>query len=216
MLYKQISLPVLTNDANGICEDQTTAAAGALTLDGALVSGGVATAAAAQIIAIEGTGDNSGITFTITGTCADGHSRTEVVTGANNGTAKTTNYFKTVTGIVASGAVTGNVEIGWLAADGMATATVPLNIRQEDFLVTVGFNELVDGMTASAQYSLDNPFDSTKTPFQDNAQWVEVTNMSGVTADATTTIAFPVRAIRFIESTGTATATATCTLIQAE
>ena len=58
----------LTNDANGIFEDQTTAGAATLTLNGALVESGVAycygltgTNAQGQLIAIEGTGNNSGI-----------------------------------------------------------------------------------------------------------------------------------------------------------
>jgi hypothetical protein len=58
----------LTNDPDGIFEDQTTAGAGSLTLDGALVESGVAycygstgTTKQGQLIAIEGTGNNSGV-----------------------------------------------------------------------------------------------------------------------------------------------------------
>jgi hypothetical protein len=112
----------LTNDANGIFEDQTTAGAATLTLNGALVESGVAycygltgTNAQGQLIAIEGTGNNSGITATITGTLG-GATVTETVTLANNGTATSTYYFNTVSSITVSGAVTGNIEGGWLSS----------------------------------------------------------------------------------------------------
>ena len=79
-MYKQIDIAVLTNDANGIAEDQTTSGAADLSLDGALVSGGIATTtnSTAQMVAIEGTGNNSGITFTITGTDPNGQAHSEV------------------------------------------------------------------------------------------------------------------------------------------
>ena len=217
----KISLPVLSNDANGICVDQTTGAAGSLTLDGALVSGGVATATAAQIISIEGAGNSATVVFTITGTDADGNSRSEDVTGLNANTVTTTGYFKTVTAISVDAAITGNAEIGWLAADGMVTKTVPLDYRQNGFAATVGFNELVTGMTLSGQYTLDDPQDSSLTSFQDSAWWVAITSteansvtLSGVTADAVSNLSSPVRAVRFIETVGSTTATGTVYVLQ--
>jgi hypothetical protein len=215
MRPNQITVPVLTNDLNGICVDQTTSGAEALTLNGALVSGGVATAAAAQIVSIEGTGDNSLVTFTITGTDADGKTLSEDIAGPNNSTVTSTYHYKTVTGISSGAAVTGNVEAGWMATDGMATATIPVDYIQESFSLGLAFNLTAGTMTASAQYSSDDPFDHDRsTTFQQEAYWVEVTNLSGVTADAATSVTFPVRAIRFIQSVGSTTGTNTFTLLQ--
>ena len=121
-MYDQRKMPVLTNDPNGAFKDQTTSGSGDLTLDGDLVSNGVATAAAAQIFVIEGSGDNSGIDFTITGTDANGQAHSQTIDGSNGGKAKTTVFFLTVTGVSTDGAITGDVEGGWETADGMVTA----------------------------------------------------------------------------------------------
>ena len=118
-----ITTIALTDDANGIFEDQTTAGAADLSLDGALVASGVAycygealpTAKQGQLLAIEGTGNNSGVVATITGTFGGG-AQVEELTLANNGTATSANYWTTVTNIAVDGAVTGNIEGGWLAA----------------------------------------------------------------------------------------------------
>jgi hypothetical protein len=66
-------------------------------------------------VIITSAGDDSGITFTITGikvgdlTCT---TVSEVVTGPNATTATSTNYWARVDSIVASGASAGNVKIG--------------------------------------------------------------------------------------------------------
>ena len=52
MRQKTLSTVTLTDDANGIAEDQTLGSATNFALDGALVSGGIATAAEAQIVTI--------------------------------------------------------------------------------------------------------------------------------------------------------------------
>ena len=61
-------------------------------------------------------GDDSGDTFTIVcitvAEALPGNSTTEVVTGADTGTADSTNFFTKVTSITASGASAGNVSIG--------------------------------------------------------------------------------------------------------
>ena len=124
----------LTNDANGIFEDQTTGGAASLSLDGALVSDGVAycygttgTTKQGQLIAIEGTGNNSGITATITGTLG-GETVTEDLTLANNGTATSAKYYNTVSAISVDGAVTGNIEGGWLSSSTNPAVTLAYKI----------------------------------------------------------------------------------------
>ena len=93
-------------DPDGIATSQTPGAAGDLTLNGALVSDGVATikqtgsdannrpySRHGQLVTITSAGDDSGRTFTITGETAEGGIRSEEVTGANAGAATSTNYF---------------------------------------------------------------------------------------------------------------------------
>ena len=121
-------------DTDGICASQTTSAAANMTLNGALtatingnsvyapsVSGTAATAdgAWARKIGITSDGNDSGITFTITGTDVDGKALSETVTGPNSTTVYSTNStaanFKTVTKIATSAATTGNITIGTAA-----------------------------------------------------------------------------------------------------
>ena len=118
-------------DTDGICASQTTSAAANMTLNGALtatingnsvyapsVSGTAATAdgAWARKIGITSDGNDSGITFTITGTDVNGKALSETVTGPNSttvySTMSTAANFKTVTKIATSAATTGNITIG--------------------------------------------------------------------------------------------------------
>ena len=125
-------------DTNGICASQTTSAAANLTLNGALcatVNGNsiyapalgsaistTADAAWARKIGITSSGNDSGITFTVTGTDVDGKALSETITGPNAGTVYTTNStaanFKSVTKIATSGATTGNITVGTAAVAG--------------------------------------------------------------------------------------------------
>ena len=94
--------------ANGIALSQTAAGAGNVTLNGSLVSGGVATFDVARPVAITSTSDLSLLTFTIIGTSRYGYSLTVTKTGPNNTTVYTSQDFLTVTSITISGSTSGN------------------------------------------------------------------------------------------------------------
>lgn len=98
--------------ANAIATAQAVAGAGNLTLDGALVSGGVATVDSQRRIGITSSGNDTGITFTVYGTMESGVSISEVVTGSNGSVASTLQDFYTVTRVAASGAAAGTVAVG--------------------------------------------------------------------------------------------------------
>jgi hypothetical protein len=99
-------------DADGI---STAAAVGnnaALTIGGALASGGSCTFDAGRVVTILSAGDDSAISFTVVGTDVNGDAQTESITGANAGTATGSSYFKTITSITAVGNPAGNVSAG--------------------------------------------------------------------------------------------------------
>jgi hypothetical protein len=99
-------------DPNGI---STVAAVGnnaALTINGALASGGSVTLNAGQLVTILSAGNDSSKSFTIVGTDIHGDALTEALTGANAGTATSTNFFKTIASITAVGNPAGNVTAG--------------------------------------------------------------------------------------------------------
>lgn len=104
---------VIAADADGIAVAQQTAGAGALTLNGAGVSGGVATLSPPRRVRLHSAGNIAGVTFTITGTDRGGSAITDTVTGINNSTVATNKVFASVTGITVDGAVGSDVEVGW-------------------------------------------------------------------------------------------------------
>ena len=105
-------------DADGISTAAAVGEDAALTIGGALASGGSCTFDAGRIVTILSAGDDSGISFTVAGTDVNGDSQTESITGANAGTATGAKYFETVTAITAVGDPAGNVSAGINASAG--------------------------------------------------------------------------------------------------
>ena len=96
-------------DADGISAAAAVGNNAALTIGGALASGGSCTFDSGRVVTILSAGDDSAKSFTVTGTDVNGDAQTESITGANAGTATGSKYFKTVTGISAVGNPAGNV-----------------------------------------------------------------------------------------------------------
>jgi len=109
-----------TADDNGI---STIAAVGLnanLVLNGALTAGGSATFTSGRFITIASSGNDSAISFTVTGTDIHSNALTESITGANAGTALGLKPFKTVTQIAAVGNPAANVTAGVTANEAIA------------------------------------------------------------------------------------------------
>lgn len=100
-----------TND-NGVATARAYAAAGNLTLDGVLSVGGVAYPGAAAQVRIVSSGNDSGRSFTVTGTDAAGAAISETKTGGNATAVTTTAAFLTVTQVSINGAAAGTVAVG--------------------------------------------------------------------------------------------------------
>lgn len=112
-------------DADGVCEAQTTAGAGNLTINGVLATGGVATFGEQQRVTLYSAADLRALTFTVYGTTAVGDSISEAIVGPNAGTVTTTANFKTVTQVAVDGAVGTNVTVG--NSNAMETPWIGLN-----------------------------------------------------------------------------------------
>ena len=101
--------------ANGLATSQSLGAAGPLTLNGSKVTAGVGVLDAPRRVIIASNGNDSGITWTITGTRGSWWANTavtETISGANAGVAQSTQDFLTVTSIVSSGATASTVTAG--------------------------------------------------------------------------------------------------------
>lgn len=204
MRPQTLTTATLINDANGVFEDQTRSGAGALTLNGVLVSGGVAyiygttnTTPQGQKISVEGTGNNSGITITLIGTDAGGAYQTETFTLANNGTATSTLYFRTVSSATVSGTVTGNIEAGPLSAQGGATREFYLD-RQQLPGNTSLTAALVSAGTVTGQYSVTVRDPQSQTSYAQSAVWQTVDGLSAVSATTSSNLAYDAVAVRII------------------
>ena len=99
-------------DADGISVAAAVADDANLVLGGALTSGGAVTFDEPRNITILSAGDDSGISFTVTGTDEQGDAVTESITGANADTATGSTFFTTISQIAAVGDPAGNVSAG--------------------------------------------------------------------------------------------------------
>lgn len=197
-------------DLNGIALDQTTAGAGNLVLNGADVTGGVASFAATgdfewvgYQVSLESTGNLSGVDFTITGTDPSGNALVEVIAGPNNNTVETTAYFKTVTQIAVDGAVGTNVEVG--TVDEFSTAPIVLDAYTMSTSVAVNISGTID-------YTVEKCFENVVSGEVPN--WV-AGGLATQTADGNTAYTAPTAALRVVGNSFTGGATVIVNVLQA-
>jgi hypothetical protein len=114
-----ITADTVVLDADGITTSASLSGAGTLAINGALASTGTVTLSSGRQVTITSASDDTGVTFTVTGTDVNGAAQTEAITGADGAAATSTKYFKTITEIANSAASAGAVTAGInaLAAD---------------------------------------------------------------------------------------------------
>lgn len=98
--------------ANGVCLSQTPVGAGALLLNGSLVTMAVGTFDVARRVAVASAGNDASVIFTIIGTSRDGNAQIDTVTGLNASSDYTALDFLTVTGVTSSAATLGAITVG--------------------------------------------------------------------------------------------------------
>ncbi len=193
--------------ANNIALSQSPAAA-AFTLNGAAVTAGVATidavtatnGAIGRRVIVTSAGNNSGISFIVTGTNASGSIITDTFAGTNTGAAQSNLDFVTVTNVIGSASVTGAVTVGtngvgsseWKTWNYMITP--PMNLGFEVELVSGAVNYTV-------QYTFDDPNN-----IQGNgpAFPTAISSVLGAqAASSDSTISTPVVATRVLINSGT-------------
>jgi hypothetical protein len=149
--------------ANNIATSQSPGTA-ALTLNGATVSGGVATidvataantAIGRQVIVTSG-GDDTGITWTVVGTNSSGNTISDTFAGVNAGAAASNLDFVTVKSITPSGAVATTATAG---TNGVGASPWILFNWNGYAPMNIGFAvELVSGsVNFTVQYTYDDP-----------------------------------------------------------
>jgi hypothetical protein len=139
VLLIELGAPIAA-DPNGICEAQSDTGAHSLTLDGALVSGGVATLDVPRNIVIDSGGADTAV-LTITGTDEYGNTIVESITLNGTTAVAGKKAFKTVTSVESSGTISNDAFVGTGDVLGL-----PVFLPETGYLL----KELEDGADASA------------------------------------------------------------------
>jgi hypothetical protein len=160
--------PLAAAVANSIVLSQSLASAGALTLNGSYVSGGVATLPQARRVGIVSAGNDSGITWTITGTNWSGQPISETLAGGNIATAQSVLDYLTVSSIIGSGATASTVTAGTTAVAGSAW------LRLDEWaLGSAAYQANVSGtVNYTVQMTLDDPNSISNAVVPASVTWV--------------------------------------------
>lgn len=202
-------------DADGICASQTTGAAGALLINGALLDKAatmqgvtrVVLPGIQRVVSITSAADLSTINFTITGTDLRGAAVTETLAGPDTTptTVETTAEFHTITSVTASAAVGTAVTIGTGSTG--STNWVVLDQFVSPFNVGLAI-ECTGTIDSTAQYTFDDvQTDTSPTVFAHP-------DLTGVTSNTDANIAFPCQAVQVVVNSST-TGDLVFTVIQA-
>ena len=199
----QQTLNIETADPNGVVTAETPVNNTDLTLDGAYVSGGVATFPFPTEVTFTSTDNLSTVTCTVIGTDANNVYQSEAVVGPNNTTVQTTNTFATVTAIEVSTVTTfttETVDVGAAAVGIGNGAWWPLDIYTPNQVTTISCNILASGTaTYSVQYTNEDPFDTSITQL---AVAHPTAALTGATTDQTAFTTTLMRAVRVNVASG--------------
>ncbi len=205
-----IALPAAV--ANGISTSQSLGAAGNLTINGSLASGGVANLTSANCLArrvsIASAGNDSGITWTITGTDRSGNVQGETITGGNAAAVSTVKDYATVTTIRGSGASASTVTAG-------TNTSASTEWRVQDMFCGVFNVGVVTAVSGTVNYNVEYTYDDPNAALfgsiapNSNQPPVAIANpsFSGVTTGGQGAFTTPVFAVRATVNSGTGTLT---------
>lgn len=192
---------------NNICTAQQPLAAGALTLNGTLVSSGVANLGQNRRVLITTTGNETGKTATVTGTNYTGNIITDTVSLPNTSTVYTDLDFLTVTRITISAAAAANLTVGtngiggsrWVRFNDFAPSNISI---QCDVSGTVNY---------TVQSTLDDPNDPFNPTTAENVVWVSSSDVAVVGANSTqqSNFLFTPKYAKILINSGSGTVTAT-------
>lgn len=192
-------------DADGICQSQTPGAAGNLTINGALATGGVATMDTQRRVRITCAGNDTARTFTIYGTTGTGVAIIETMAGSNASTTDSLLDFKTVTRVAVDAATAGAITVGTNGVG--STAWWKPNRHISPFYVSL-FLDITGTINVDVEYTGDD-VDIGPMTVADNTVIPTVFDheiLAGIQVDAVSTIDAPVRGIRMTINSGTTTA----------
>lgn len=193
--------PLASASTTNIRTASAISAAGSVTLNGTLVSGGVATLDKPRRILFTFASSEVGHNYVLTGTNWGGNVIGETIVGTAPGAVASVLSYATLTSVVADAASTGNVSIGtnalatspWVQFDRYAKGGVAIQ------LVVTGT------VNYTLQQTLDDPNSTVNPVLPQNMTWFSSadTAVVAVTASAQTNYMFPPVWARILLSSGT-------------
>lgn len=209
--HKTITIALAAASTTAVCAAQSKVGAGALLINGAHASGGVATLDAARQILFTFAADETGHNFTITGTAFNGAVITEVVAG-NDTTEVTTKEYLTVTAVSVSAATTGNVSVGTNGVASSAPYIVDRFVGAHNISATV----VISG---TVTYSVEVSYDDLAVQAWDVVTYPptwfappNTTNLTSKSASAADYITMPIAMIRLHQDSFSTGGSATLTI----
>lgn len=197
------SQTLAASSANNIATSQSPGA-GAITLNGSTVTGGVATLDVQRRVLITSGSSDAGITFTVRGTNGAGNAITDTFAGGAV-TATSNLDFKTVTSVTHTGSVASTITIGTSAVGSSLWQIINFNANPTN----IGYEvELRSGAASfTMDYTLDDPNILPGTGGLNAAGLGYSLPVASTSAAVTTTGSFtsPIVAWRLTTLTGTGT-----------
>jgi hypothetical protein len=169
----------------------------AVTINGTLASGGVATYTVSAYPTVTADANATGKVFTVVGTRPGGDAQTATITFAGaSGTVTASLAFATVTGITASAATSATISVG-NAASGY-TDWMPLDIYTPNQVTTIS-GTTFGTVDYSVEYTNEDPFDRT---IQQQAVAHPVATLTNASTSITAFTTTLMRAIRLKINSG--------------
>jgi len=182
-------------DADSIVSAQSLSVSGAITLDGVLVSNGVAVLTVPAVLTATNAASET-INFVVTGTGPAGQSQVETLALTASGTVTGSLSFATVTGITSSAAAASTISIG----NGVSgyTSWIPLDIYTPNQVTNIS-GKTSGTVNYSVEYTNEDPFDLSIQQLAVPHPNASLTAASGDETQFTTTL---MRAVRLKINSG--------------
>jgi hypothetical protein len=190
-------------DADSVANEQLLNASGAITVDGTLASGGVATLTVPAYLTVFSEA-SAAVTFVVTGTRPGGGTQTESIAISASGTVTGSLSFATVTEITASAPTSATISVG-NAVPGY-TDWIPLDIYTPNQVTNIS-NKVSGTVNYSVEYTNEDPFDRSIQQLAVAHPNASLTAASGDETQFTTTL---MRAVRLKINSGSGSVRFTC------
>lgn len=200
-----LTLTLQATNSNGISASQSVSGAANFLINGTLATAGVANLVTAQFVGITSAGDDSGITFTVTGTDRYGRPQSETIAGTNTTLAQTTKNFLTVTQIASSGSTASTVTAGINSTGTTAPIIIDRFVNPSTYGAAMVF---AGSATASLEISY-NDLSPAWDMANNSPTWFGVTGFTAITSNHNGQIGGPVTMLRLKITSGTGTVSAT-------